>query len=941
MKPKQWQQAREVLADAMELKPEERAAFLDRVCSSDISLRREVERLLSSSDKVKSNFLQSSVSRITLAPGAKLGEYEVQSLLGSGGMGEVYRVRDARLKRDIAIKVLPAFLSQDPDRLRRFEQEAQAAAALNHPNILAVFQMGTYEGAPYLVSELLEGGTLREQLARGPMPLRKTVEYGVQIARGLSAAHEKGIVHRDLKPENLFVTKHGGVKILDFGLAKLVRQPAFDHSTVTAATDTEPGVVMGTVGYMAPEQVGGSATDHRADIFAFGAILYEMLSGKRAFRKPTSAETMSAILNEDPPSISAVASIPLALQRVVYRCLEKNPAQRFQSASDLAFALEALSDSGVQSASVLAANGKVARQWWYAAGAALIVASTVLAVFWLHPRSSVVSATDWVQITNFADSVTQPAFSPDGRMLTFLRGNDTFTTSGQVYVMLLPHGDPVRLTDDSMAKMSPVFSADGANIAYTVPWDTWSVPVLGGQPHLWIPNASGLTWLDADNLMFSQITSGNHMQVVRSNLSRAHLQSIYTPSSSAGMVHRSYVSPNRKWVIAVEMTGNLWNRCRLVPFDSRTSGTPIGPADGVCTAAAWSPDGKWMYLNTNSGRAFHLWRQQFPNGRVEQVTSGPTEEEGVALAPDGNSLVTAVGIRRTSVWLHDSHGDRALTLEGNTALTDPRNGSPFSSDGKRLYYLLRHAPGREVRPDIGVGELWEVDLQSGVTQAVMPGFTITDLSLSPNGHDIAFSVLGDDGTESIWLAPTDRSSSPRMLQASANRPRFTTEFIYYVKRTPAGSYAHRVRPDGSGDETIWPERIIAAAFSPDGRHLAVTLPLEGRSEWKLEIVDWERKSVQLVCNDAIAYWSDDGRSFIATGGTGKRNTSAMVYKVNLPEANSLPELPPNGLSNVSQFATLKNVRSITAGIIGPGRNPDTYAYVKEIVQRNLYRVPLP
>src|SRR6516162_7582148 len=352
MKPEQWQRAREVLADALELKPEERPAFLDRVCSSDSSLRREVERLLASSDEVRSGFLESSALRVTLMPGTKLGDYEVVKLLGSGGMGEVYRARDTRLARDVAIKVLPSFYSNDPGRLRRFEHEARAAAALNHPNILAVHQMGTHEGAPYLVSELLEGSTLRGLLLRGPLPVRKTIDYGVHIARGLAAAHAKGIVHRDLKPENLFVTKDGRVKILDFGLAKLTQQPpASDQSASTVSAETEPGTVMGTVGYMSPEQVRGSAADHRADIFAFGAIVYEMLTGKRAFQKPTSAETMSAILKEEPSSISQITpNLSPALQRVVHRCLEKNPEQRFQSASDLAFALEALSDSGGSSA---------------------------------------------------------------------------------------------------------------------------------------------------------------------------------------------------------------------------------------------------------------------------------------------------------------------------------------------------------------------------------------------------------------------------------------------------------------------------------------------------------------------------------------------------------------------------------------------------------------
>ena len=343
MTPERWEQIHDVLQKALELAPGERSAFLNQACSSDQSLRQEVETLLASSDDVRSSFLlQFSGPRVTLTAGTKLGEYEVKSLLGSGGMGEVYRARDARLGRDVAIKVLPSFVSSDPNRLRRFEQEARAAAALNHPNILAVYQMGTYEGAPYLVSELLEGETLREPMKRGRLSVRRAIDYGVQIARGLAAAHEKGIVHRDLKPENLFVTKDGRVKILDFGLAKLTQpQSSSEHSALTQTEGTEAGVVMGTVGYMSPEQVRGQGADHRADIFAFGAILYEMLAGKRAFQKPTSPETMTAILNEDPPGLSGSYQISSFIAAGSAPLSGEEPGQGLQSASDLAFALDA------------------------------------------------------------------------------------------------------------------------------------------------------------------------------------------------------------------------------------------------------------------------------------------------------------------------------------------------------------------------------------------------------------------------------------------------------------------------------------------------------------------------------------------------------------------------------------------------------------------------
>ncbi len=341
---------------------------------------------------------------MALTPGTILGQYEIRSPLGAGGMGEVYRAHDQRLDREVAIKVLPESLTSDPDRLHRFEQEARAAAALNHPNILAVYQMATEGNISYMVTELLDGETLRERLRRGPVPIRKAIDYAVQIAHGLAAAHDKGITHRDLKPENLFVTKDGRLKILDFGLAKV--GPSKDSSGLeaTQSIGTEPGTVMGTVGYMSPEQVRGKTSDHRSDIFAFGTVLYEMVTGKQTFRKPTSADTMAAILNEEPPAISQIApASPPGLQRVVHRCLEKSPEQRFQSASDMAFALDALSDSTVTTSTgshVPVGIGWSRRQKLVAGLSALVVLAVAgLAYFWLRPAPPP-RVSNYVQLTH-------------------------------------------------------------------------------------------------------------------------------------------------------------------------------------------------------------------------------------------------------------------------------------------------------------------------------------------------------------------------------------------------------------------------------------------------------------------------------------------------------------------------------------------------------------
>src|SRR5438093_48197 len=299
---------------------------------------------------------------MSLSPGTKLGPYEIIAPLGAGGMGEVYRARDTRLGRDVAVKVLPGSFSTDSDRLRRFEQEACAASALNHPNILIVHDIGTHDGSPYIVSELLEGETLRQRISGTALAQRRAIDYALGVAHGLAAAHEKGIVHRDLKPDNIFITKDGRVKILDFGIAKLTQPDGSQSQTdiPTRRVDTDPGVVMGTVGYMSPEQVKGRAVDHRSDIFSFGAILYEMLSGRRAFHGESAAETMSAILKEDPPDLSETNhNISPALERLVNHCLEKNPEARFHSASDLAFALEALSGSAPVSSQTMTAISAV------------------------------------------------------------------------------------------------------------------------------------------------------------------------------------------------------------------------------------------------------------------------------------------------------------------------------------------------------------------------------------------------------------------------------------------------------------------------------------------------------------------------------------------------------------------------------------------------------
>ena len=674
--PERWQQIQDVLEKALQLTPGERSAFLDRACSSDPSLRQEVETLLASSDGVRSSFLQSSPTlRLTLSSGTKLGDYEVKSLLGSGGMGEVYRARDARLGRDVAIKVLPSLFSADSERLRRFEQEARAAAALNHPNILAVHQMGTYEGAPYLVSELLEGETLREQIRRGRLSVRKAIDYGVQIARGLAAAHEKGIVHRDLKPENLFVTKDGRVKILDFGLAKLTQpQPGSENDAPTLTEQTEAGVVMGTVGYMAPEQVRGQPADHRADIFAFGAILYEMLAGKRAFQKPTSPETMSAILNEDPPGISQVAAnIPPAMQRVVHRCLEKNPEQRFQSASDLAFALEALSEtSGNTAAFPKKEPWRISKLWGVAA---LIVAVIVVALVIrfrelrrAEPKHELVER----QLTaNPAEnSIASSAISRDGKYLAygdFLSKNLYLLAidSGEIRQLPLPTTRPLYQVIDWFPDGSHVLLLGGG-----VSGDLWKMSTWDSSVRkLWNGSASEAT-VSPDGSHIAFVSGGGGVWLMGADGEEPHKMpasevygSIAWSSTGQRLAYiRGQGNPSQQQV-TIE-TCDLAGGARTVVL----SDPDLSGANGI-GSIEWLADGRIVYSTLSKSADSELWAITADPG-TGKSNGGATRLAGWKNFQAGFAQASADGKRLIVSRTHEEIG----IYIGNLSL----GGKPFA-----------------------------------------------------------------------------------------------------------------------------------------------------------------------------------------------------------------------------------------------------------------------
>src|SRR5215471_9123631 len=727
-----------------------------------------------------------------IAAGTKVGPYEIRTGLGAGGMGTVYRARDPRLNRDVALKFLSGAYATSSVALERFQREARAISALNHPNVCTVYDIGEDRGQPFLVMELLEGQTLRQRIATGRIPNDDLISIALQICEALEAAHSRGIVHRDIKPANIFITSPGVVKILDFGLAKAISAPGHLRATPSGSfaddaptlqeTLTKSSITLGTVSYTSPEQVRGQEVDGRSDLFSFGVVLYEMAAGKLPFTGEAWPAILNAILTSEPRALREVnpAAMP-EIEKIVEKALEKQPGTRYQTVSDmkadLLRARRSLDRTGVSAGVKVKPHRRSRRRTSAIIGVLAFVGvlGAAAALRRFNQTAVPTSPSEYIQITNFTDSAIWPSLSPDGRMVTFLRGGGAFPTKGQIYVKLLPNGDSVELTKGGATRFGPVFTPDGTRIAYTevdpgtsgvsgVSWDTWTVPVLGGQPSRLLPNASGLSWLDAQHVLFSEIMTNLHMGIVPSTQGRAQERQIYFPEHERGMAHLSYASSDRKSVLIVEMdrTGAFTQPCRLVPFNGSSPGRQVGP-QGACTSAGWSPDGKWMYFAVTVNERSHLWRERFPDGKPEQISFGPTEEEGIAVAPDGKSLITAIGIRQSSVWSHDSSGDKPVSSEGFAS------APVLSRDGHRVYYLLQQ------NVDSSARELRSVDQGSGKTDILLQDLAVTDYDISHDERAVVFTTQPSARERQIWLASLDHSSSPRMIFQGGDSAYFGAE----------------------------------------------------------------------------------------------------------------------------------------------------------------------
>jgi len=841
MKPERWEQVERLYHAALDREPDERAAFLAETCIDDSGLRREVEELLrydgAAESFIQGNALAFEARRLEpeelsqtgpqLLPGQSVGAYRILALLGRGGMGVVYRARDERLRRDVAVKVLPASFANDADRLRRFEQEAHATSALNHPNILTVHDIGMQDGAPFIVAELLEGEELRAHLESGPLPVRRALEYAQQIAMGLAAAHEKGVVHRDLKPENVFVTKDGRVKILDFGLAKLrpTQPDAVDSHAATQKRLTDPGVVMGTAGYMSPEQVRGQEADNRADIFAFGVILYEMLTGERPFRGASAIEVMNAILKEEPPELGETnTKISPQLEKLVRRCLEKQEQQRFQSASDLGFAIEALSSpSGARLETLGASRPRSfsqARVAWIVAALFLLVAMGAIWAYFTRQPATDAHVMKFSILPPEKLSLDGIAISPDGRSLAFAATD----AAGKSQLYLRPldalAAQPLAGTDGAAY---PFWSPDNRFIGFFAKGKLKKVAASGGPPQV-ICNAlvgRGGAWNRDDVIIFaagpneglSRVSAAGGDPIVlttldRSRMEYSHRWPQFLPDGRSFMYFTNAAQESRGIYL-----GSLDSKetRRLLLTNS---------------SALYAPPGYLLYWRAGTllaqafdTRKLALTGEPFPIAEQVGVAGGfhmyvTVSQNGVLVSYSGSS-------EKVQLAWFDRGGKQIGGISSPAEYSHPA----LSPDGKRLAFdsMDLQTANRDV---------WALEFARGTTSRLTVDPANDSLPVwSPDGSHVVFSSNRNGLSSDLYQKAASGAGSDELLLKSGN-PTFPTDwsqdgrFILYQSIDPKTGENIGVLPL-EGDRKPFPLLQTEfseqqARFSPNGKWFAYT-----------------------------------------------------------------------------------------------------------------------
>ncbi len=853
-----------------------------------------------------------------LIAGTKLGPYEIVALIGAGGMGEVYKARDTRLGREVAVKILPASIAADPDRLRRFEQEARAVAALSHPNILGVHDIGQHNGMHFLVTELLEGESLRELLERGIPSHRKSVNYSIQIANGLAAAHCKDIAHRDLKPDNIFITRDGQVKILDFGLAKTVARtersaPLTDETIRVAGPATDAGTVMGTAGYMSPEQVRGAAVDCRTDIFSFGAVFYEMLTGARAFKRDTTAETMTAILNEDPPElIESGRQIPPALDRTVRHCLEKSPDQRFQSARDLAFDLESASDL-TPSAGQPAAKAVPHRQWPYAVAIAALVLAAA-AAGWLISARRPATGSQFHQLTFRRGNLTDARFMPDGENVLYTAAWEN--SAPEIYTVAAnsSSGHPIGITN---ARLLAVSKQGEIAVALNPKAPPFSYLDLGTLAR--VINGSGAPKPEIENIQAADYTpEGSALAIVRYVPEKPACQVEYPIGKvlySDQAITNLRFSPNGRYLAFITHNDPTDDRGEAVILRVTGEKVASGPLDSSAEGLAWTPSGDevWFTSPLETGKIHALSL----SGKTREVLSVPGRLFLRDIGPDGQ-LLAEQGIVRHGIVTSTDDSQRDLSWLDYGELRD------LSNDGKMILF---EEEGQESKD-------YTVYVRNTDGSTAIPIGNGYGLALSPD-KNWALTQKLTEPTNQIWLSPVG-PGEPRRLSPPGLIPvviagGFFPDGKHVIYIAQQAGHSPRVwlqDVNGGNPRPITPENIVGWQVSPDGKWL-LAATIENDTGTLLAPIDGGPMIpiVGLKRGDTPLGWTSDNRLYVTTpakpGSVNMHVEKLDPHTGTRSSARDIPMPPIGGLETENLILT-------------PDGN--SYAYHYHITLSDLYTV---
>ncbi len=820
---------------------------------------------------------------MTVSVGQRLGRFEVRGRIGAGGMGDVYRAHDPQLGRDVAIKTLPSAFSNDPDRQRRFEREARAAASLNHSNILAVHDVGVHEGIPFIVTELLEGETLRQQMNGRPLPPRKAVDYAIQIASGLAAGHDRGVIHRDIKPDNLFITREGRVKILDFGLAKMIDQSG-DPTVTLEGVPLAP--VLGTAVYMSPEQARGLRTDHRSDVFSLGVVLYEMLAGYAPFRRGTAPETLNAILHDEPPEFAGVVPAGRSLEQVVRHCLEKAPGARFQDIRDLVFALNALPDDAYQSAATpRIVSRRAAKRIAFASVllAGLVTAAVLgyLAGNSRAPALTVQTMTHRVhRVTDLAGIEESPSISPDRKYVAF-----TGSVKGQrqIYLRLLAGGSPSPITSDAADHRSPRWVPDGNSLVYFSParadqvqGEIWRIPTLGGSPRH-VMNCIGDADIGQSGKLACFTLNAGKTQLVTASLDGSGVQ-VVTQAVSEYHLHPRW-SPDGKWIAFQEGDGLRYD-IFVVPLTGGEA-RKLTNERNIIRGLTWLPDSSAIVYSSSGGSTIPylppmtLWEVKLDGGLPRQISPAEAWYE----QPDVHSsgLLSAAMMRmHFDLWRFPFEGLPSENVRQATQITRQTGQvlTPTSSpDGDEIAFLsdsgghsnlwvssVRNPPLRQItfedQPNVAVGvPVWSPDGRSiaFVSSKGRIGFDFGVWLINPDGTDqrnVAKQGLGVAWSpDSQWIYYAESSAGPLYkISSSGGSPirvrseairnvigLYDTTLYYMVERplldgrpefeilaaTPEDGPSRSLAHIPASRVPSW--QIVNPALSPDGEWLAMPL----------------------------------------------------------------------------------------------------------------------